>query len=535
MSNNNVQQLEKSIIFFWYNAKLDLYYVKHNQILKHSSLYDQDRTGFVFDNFIISPNETLTLYVKSNEKKGYDVFKSIKIVNQEKTFSVISTDKSYFDNGFFFGILISIFFFNLIVFFSIKEKSLGYYCLVLLPPTLYCSPDIVVLLEWLNFSNKNIIVLFNIFFPALHIITFLLFTKYFFETENNYLWVDKFINISLLFSLILNIYNFIFDHYSYIIAALILPFFFMVGIVNLKKDFTVSVLYIISSAFIYYPFIFYFSSFDIKFFDTYLNKGTYINNMQVTNTIAAILLCFSIYIRLSKLFYEKLSFQKELLAKSRLAAMGEMIASIAHQWRQPLNNVSTTLANIEMTSELQMLSHEKLKTKVHEANTQIKYMSNTINDFLNFFSTKKEERVFLLKSAVESAMVLLRTPFKQEQISLHVKSDESTIIGCKNELIQVLTILMSNAKDALKTKEDKQIWITIKNKEIFIEDNAEGIDLEIIEKIFDPYFSTKKEKNGTGLGLYMAKIIIEKNIGGSLHVKNSKKGAKFIIDLSHVN
>lgn len=534
LKNDKKQAMKKSIIFFWTSAKLDLYYVDKGKILNQSLLHDEDRSGFLTDDFILEPNAEITLYIKLKDTKIRNIFKCIKIVEQKNKNKIISQELTYFHGGLFYGMLLSIFFFNLIVYFSIKEKNLGFYCLILLPALLYIPDSTTLILEWLNFSKKSIIMFFDIFLPSCYFIGFVLFTKYFFETKDNAPWVNRIIDLCLGFAICLLIYNLIFTQYNYVLTLFILPICSIVGFINLKRQFYPALLFIISSAFIYYPFLFYTLPFDIKYLDFFLTNNTFNNDFQVSSTIASILLCFSIYIKLRMLYIEKLSFQQELIAKSRLAAMGEMIANIAHQWRQPLNNVSTTLANIEMLNEMGMLSQKQIKGKVNEAYSQIDYMSDTINDFLNFFSAKKKCTIFNLSDALDSVILLLKTSFRKEKISLHVKTDDSSIDGCKNELIQVLTVILTNAKDALKDKDEKQIWLSVKNKKIIIEDNAGGINTEILEKIFEPYFSTKKEKNGTGLGLYMSKMIVEKKLGGTLSVVNTKEGAKFTIDLSNI-
>ena len=232
--------------------------------------------------------------------------------------------------------------------------------------------------------------------------------------------------------------------------------------------------------------------------------------------------------------------QKLLFWQSRMASLGQMLANIAHQWRQPLTELNLTLFNMKKASSNQ--NEKKVEELYKESKTLILSMSTTIEDFTNFFNPKKEKKSFEIKDAINEALVILRKLIEIENI--HIQIDvpiNYQVMGVSNELSQVIINLIQNSKDAFiqNSIEHKTILIKLKEEQIQnkkyaileIEDNAGGISKDHVEKIFDPYFTTKHKSQGTGLGLFMSKMIIEKSLDGSLSHRNSQNGSIFDIKL----
>jgi len=224
--------------------------------------------------------------------------------------------------------------------------------------------------------------------------------------------------------------------------------------------------------------------------------------------------------------------------QARLASMGEMIGNIAHQWRQPLNILALVMQDLYISGQLGNLTEEKLENEYEKANNVLQYMSQTIDDFRNFFKHEGESINFSLNSTVESVYSLVSPNFKHNHVSFHMDIEEEIeVIGNKNEFIQVIINILNNAQDAITSNNIKDGEVTVritKNKKeahIAISDNGGGMAAEILDKIFDPYFTTKHQTQGTGLGLYMSKQIIETSMTGRLMAKNIENGACFIIEL----
>jgi len=229
---------------------------------------------------------------------------------------------------------------------------------------------------------------------------------------------------------------------------------------------------------------------------------------------------------------------RHLFQQNRLAQLGEMLAMIAHQWRQPLNSLS--LGNQMIVLKYQ---HGKLDGKTMDDFNQkskklIQHMSRTIDDFRDFFRSDKEKKEFCINEAIESALNIIGPMVTITNIEILFDSKKSYFVcGYPSEFSQAILNIINNAKDAFFEKEieKKHIYISIEetkeNIMITIEDNAGGIPEAIINKIFEPYFSTKGNKNGTGLGLYMTKKIIVDNMDADITVFNTKEGASFKIIL----
>jgi signal transduction histidine kinase len=247
--------------------------------------------------------------------------------------------------------------------------------------------------------------------------------------------------------------------------------------------------------------------------------------------------------RIDKEVEKNMRKDRVMMQQSRLAQVGETISMIAHQWRQPLNTLSLITEGIYIKYTIGKLDQESIQVFRETTQKQIQQMSDTIDDFRNFFKPEKEKMVFKLESSVNHVYTILNHMLEQESIVINIDIEENIYIsGYPNELGQVLVNIINNAKDALvENNLDKKKIININavSKEdkvsIVIEDNAGGIPDDIIDNIFDPYFSTKDEKNGTGLGLYMSKIIIEDHMNGFLSVSNSNLGASFQIELEEMH
>ena len=246
---------------------------------------------------------------------------------------------------------------------------------------------------------------------------------------------------------------------------------------------------------------------------------------------------------LEKRVFEETSKQKEqeqlLIQQTRLAAMGEMIGNIAHQWRQPLNALGLVFQNLKFSYEIGELNDEVLNRTVDKAEMLTKNMSKTIDDFRNFFRPNKAKEYFDINKSVLDAISLVESTFVHHNIKLEkdFKEEKIDVFGFPNEFSQVILNIISNAKDALIGNKIENPMIKIETKVeddyayISIKDNALGTKDEIIHKIFEPYFTTKDEVQGTGIGLYMSKIIIEKNMNGKIYLENTNEGANFIIKL----
>ncbi len=230
--------------------------------------------------------------------------------------------------------------------------------------------------------------------------------------------------------------------------------------------------------------------------------------------------------------------ERLLIEKSKFIALGEMISNIAHQWRQPLSQLSAIIMNIKFRYSMGKMNSDIMAEKSKDAERLLNYMSNTIDDFRNFFKPDKEKKEFDIKKSLIDTLGIIGKTIKNQNIILELNIQDNIFInGYENEFKQVILNLLSNAKDILleaKRKNPKIIISTKKEKNryrICIEDNGGGIKIKPLQKVFEPYISTKKDTNGTGIGLYMSKIIIEKNMNGKLNARNTKFGAKLTIIL----
>ncbi|MFA7084791.1 MAG: ATP-binding protein [Arcobacteraceae bacterium] len=229
--------------------------------------------------------------------------------------------------------------------------------------------------------------------------------------------------------------------------------------------------------------------------------------------------------------------QKILFLQSRLASLGQMLANIAHQWRQPLTELSLTLFNINKTSR-KCCENEKVLEYYEEGKFIIKNMSKTIDDFTNFFAPNKLSEPFFLNESITEALEILKKLILREKITIRTNFEKLKVVGISNELSQVLINLIQNANDAFnqnKITHKKIIIKTYKTEDNFavieVKDNALGIPNDHIEQIFEPYFTTKHTSSGTGLGLFMSKLIIEKSLSGTIEVRNYEEGSIFTIKI----
>lgn len=256
----------------------------------------------------------------------------------------------------------------------------------------------------------------------------------------------------------------------------------------------------------------------------------------------------------------RLENERMLIQQSRLAAMGEMIGSIAHQWRQPLNAVSAIVQDVRDAYACQALNESYLNRSVDGAMDNIRFMSKTIDDFRNFFRPDKEKVAFDIKQAAAEVLRMVAPQLKALHIEcsltclVHDKTftdfadpvtscGEMTVTGYENESKQVFLNLLTNARDAILERRNRQgdsslpgrITMTFDNRgdRVFIRvaDNGCGIPEDILGLIFDPYFTTKDASRGTGLGLYMCKMIVEKNMGGALSARNVNGSAEIKIEV----
>jgi PAS domain S-box-containing protein len=235
---------------------------------------------------------------------------------------------------------------------------------------------------------------------------------------------------------------------------------------------------------------------------------------------------------------EKAKLEDQLLYQNRLAAMGDMINNIAHQWRQPLNVLGLILQNLQLSFESGEVTKHVLDSEINEAMQVVQNMSSTINDFSNFFRQDTQKHEFLVAKAVTQALEFISASLQKSHIEIELLLDENiTIFSFKNEYMQALLNIVANAKDVLLERQIEEPRITIRAfsennlSVVTVHDNGGGIVDSILPRIFEPYFTTKGPGYGTGIGLYMSKVIFEKNMGGRLTVSNIQGGAEFRVEV----
>ncbi|SJZ91522.1 Histidine kinase-, DNA gyrase B-, and HSP90-like ATPase [Trichlorobacter thiogenes] len=227
-----------------------------------------------------------------------------------------------------------------------------------------------------------------------------------------------------------------------------------------------------------------------------------------------------------------------MIQQSRLAAMGEMISNISHQWRQPLNELGIMVQMLRVDYDEALLDDTKIDEFSRGCMEIIQYMSQTINTFRNFFKREQPSARFEVSTAISKTVDLVQASFQDAGIKLNLKLDSGCLIqGNANEFSQVILNLFNNARDVLVEREVATpeiavaTWLENGQIMVVVEDNAGGIPDAISGKIFDPYFTTKHKSQGVGLGLYMSKIIIEGKMAGNIDVANSSGGARFQLAL----
>lgn len=512
-TKENVQRFSKDE--YWMKVSVDKNLLtSHEYILKVHSIFDTNKIVFddilkrtYFDKNTIELGKESEIYLKVKNTLGY-VDINFKVYTKEEYYNKVLFEKSI--HAVAYGIVFSAFLYYLAFFIFNRQKSFIYYSLTQL--------SMLFMLLNPNIEESMGVLLFFIFSN--------LFTKEFLNTKKYTPKLDKVLTYMIYFYVLDTIFG---NYFSIMFpSSIFLMFYILTAIIIYNETkFQPILFYIIGWSIVIISFIFV----DFQFFFINLVSSSFDNEIlfYVVAPIESLVLAFALSYKVKLLEEQNIEKERLLIHQNKLAAMGEMISNIAHQWRQPLTHLSYIFMNINSSYKHQKLDEKYLTKKTKEATVQLEYMSNTIDDFKDFYTPKKDMTHFMVKNEIQKAINIIRSVLETTNITIDVLGEDFEVNGYDSEFSQVVLNLITNAKDALLEKQIKnpKIKVLLQKNKIEVIDNAGGVDKVNVEKIFDPYFTTKEK--GTGIGLYMSKTIIEKHFNGTLTYKNQDDGSVFSI------
>ncbi len=429
--------------------------------------------------------------------------------------------------GIAYGIILSAFLYNFAIFLYTFQRSFLYYSLMQLS-LLIILPSITVL-----FSQTFITTNQQIYIDVLETLCLLftiLFSKEILNTKKTMKSMNKVLNFLIYLNIVDLIFIFIFNLsllYEYLPRSVVISVLVLAGIIALIKGQKTA--------------IFYFIGWMILFLSLFIAEQELfgIDELYVIHIglpLESLILSFALAYKLKQTADEKNEKEKILVHQSKLASMGEMINNIAHQWRQPLAHLSFINMDLQVAQEDNDLDKKYLLDKLNESNNQIDFMSQTIDDFKDFYKPVKTKEFFSISSATQRAIDIIKPSLEVAKIDLvfEIENDKK-IKAYENEYSQVVLNFLTNAKDVLIQRDVKEPKIELnlqikENKSILsVLDNGGGINNNDIERVFEPYFTTKDKSSG--IGLYMSKIIVESHFKGEINILNTSKGACFSVEV----
>lgn len=422
--------------------------------------------------------------------------------------------------GFYFGVILMIIFHNFHWYSVTKEKSYLYYAIfkVLMVLTILQSAHIIFISQFLL-----ILTLVVMFFVMLS------FIQEFLALKNGYVIINRVVYSVMAFMAACFIYSAFTGNYAIFSLpySLVLSPLIFLGVYVYRQGFKPAGYYVIAwglslmltglkdlnvfTGVVFHPNI----PFDL-----------------IGGIIESIILSYAITEKTNLMAREKEQQSKILIHQSKLVAMGQMLENISHQWRQPLNRISSFIINMQVHINSKYKNDACLFDGLNQSQLQLEYMSNTLNDFTDFNKQAKHKEEFLVSSVINNVVNIVNNTLENYSISLKVENiADFSMISYPTELSHVVLNLVQNAKDALVEKGVKQpkIKIVINKNKISIEDNAGGIDAAIVDRIFEPYFTTKSKSMSLGVGLYMSKVILDKHFHAEIGVDNTQKCTSFYI------
>ena len=550
-----------SVDYYLLNNKNKLLAHKVSGDLQNISKRDLNHTNILF----LLPNnstQTYTIYLRVQTTSSMQL--PIQIISETGLFKQTRLEQAI--SGLYYGILIILILYSLITFVYTREDVYGYYVLYTISFALWqlSFDGLGMLYFWDSFywmREKGIV-----FFIYTSTLTLLIFSQAFLKSKSNIPKMHKFLLQPLKYTSAIGIFFSVIFPYEYTIVlgailGLIVPAaLFSSGLLVLHKDYHSIKFFVLGwGIFLIATVLFALSKFDLI--------GGYIimkYGQQIGSAFDLVFLSIGLAQRFNGLkdeYTQKISTQADILRKrveyalaqerkkdqfileqAKFASLGEMIEQIAHQWRQPLNNIGLINQDIYFKKILGTLTDEEFERFHSQIDTSIDYLSNTINDFRDYNKANKEKEMYLVSDAITTVLHITEATLTYHKINVTLKLDNNLKVhNMKSEFFQVLINILNNAKDALidNNIEEKKIEIHLtrhyKNALLTVLDNGGGIPQENLSKIFDSYFTTKENSHGTGIGLYMSQNIIQQHMNGNIEVHNKNDGACFKITLPLAN
>lgn len=500
---------------------------------KELNIYADDVKDYMYGadsiyQFSIKPQEYKTIYINQTTPAYH--FYNFSIFSEKNSDNYLVYQK--IDGILFVGLLMALAIYNLFIYFSSRYKEYLYYSLYLFFATVWIFYMYGSLAHYFHIYG---LIPFKFNFALMFIPIFLaLFVQAVFDTKQFYKTEHKSLNVMIIVLLSNFVYGLIDFVQAIQLLSLVLNYtlvvFLWIGISIYRKKNKMIKLFLLAHIFYLifniYAILFYLGMVDYSYI-AYHGVGIGI-------ILEALMLSYLLSYKFKVMEDEKKESQLLLLQKTKMADMGEMIANIAHQWRQPLATISVSSGILRERKLQGKLSDKNFELELDHIDSNLMHMSQTVEDFLTYFRPNKIKEDFSIKEAVEKALLIIGNTLYKNEIETKVTVNENDkIFGLKDEYVQVLISIISNAIHAFKDQDTKIIKIDSQkvddNVILTIEDNAGGIKESHLLKIFEPYFTTKHKSVGTGLGLYISKNIITNSMGGDINVHNTNDGAKFTI------